>query len=238
MNSAITLPAGSERRAGIRKLMRRAFAALGGSLIFFAVCFFVPAGTLDWWQAWAYIGILLVPMSFSLRYFFRADPELLDRRLRFREREKEQRKFQKYSYPVFFLAYLIPGFDRRFGWSSVPLEIVILSEILVLAGYVMVARVFMQNSFASRVIEVEKEQKLIDTGLYARIRHPMYAGVLVMYCFSPLALGSWPAAVVMLGIPIMLTMRIRNEEEVLLRELPGYREYMQRVRYRIIPGIW
>jgi protein-S-isoprenylcysteine O-methyltransferase Ste14 len=134
--------------------------------------------------------------------------------------------------------YLLPGFDRRCGWSSVPVYVVIIADILVLAGYGIFVRVLKENRYASRIVEVEEKQEVIMTGPYALVRHPMYLAIMIMYVFTPLALGSYWAGLPALSLIFVLVARIRNEEKVLLAELSGYREYMQRVRYRLIPRIW
>jgi protein-S-isoprenylcysteine O-methyltransferase Ste14 len=199
---------------------------------------FLPAGTLAYWQAWVYLGILLVPMSFMLLYLLRNDPALLERRMRMREREPEQKLIVKLSYLVFLAVFLLPGFDRRFGWSHVPVAVVVAADLLVLLGYGLFALVLRENSYASRVIEVEQGQQVISSGPYAIVRHPMYLGTGTMYLMTPLALGSyWALFPALLLIPV-LVVRIRNEEQVLADGLPGYREYMKKTRYRLVPGIW
>jgi len=190
--------------------------------------FFLPAGTLAYWEAWVYLTVLLIPMVLVLIYLLRNDPELLERRMRMREKESEQKLIIKISYLYFLLAFLLPGFDKRFEWSNVPVVVVIVADVLVLR----------ENRYASRIIEVEQEQKVISSGPYAIVRHPMYLGVSLMYILSPLALGSYWATIPSLLIIPLLVARIRNEESVLGRELKGYKEYMQKTKYRLIPGIW
>jgi protein-S-isoprenylcysteine O-methyltransferase Ste14 len=139
---------------------------------------------------------------------------------------------------LFFIGLLIPGLDHRYGWSDVPLGTVLAADALVIAGYTLIFLVFRENSFASRVVEVVPGQRVVSTGPYAVVRHPMYLGSSIMWLATPVALGSYWALPFFFFIPAVLVYRILNEEEVLLRELPGYREYMQNVRYRLIPGIW
>ena len=182
--------------------------------------------------------ILVVPMILFVRYLYKNDPELLKRRLRMKERQKTQRLIQIVMWPFFLLAFIIPGFDYRWHWSDVPLTIVVLSDVLVLLSYLFIGLVFKTNSYASRIIEVEKGQKVITTGPYAIVRHPMYLGVLIMYIFSPLALGSYWALIPALLIVPILFIRIIGEEKELLENLEGYKEYVMKTKYRLIPGIW
>jgi len=207
-------------------------------LIVMGLMFFWPAGTFRYWQAWAYMGVVLIPMLFVLVYMLRSAPELLARRLQMRERERTQQGVISFGIVFLIGAFLLPGFDRRWGWSSMPWWVVVAADLLVLLGYAMIFRVFRENRYTSRTVQVEQGQQVISTGPYARVRHPMYVGVLVFYLASPIALGSWwaflPAAVI---LPI-LVVRILNEEQVLERDLPGYKEYKQKVRYRLVPSIW
>jgi protein-S-isoprenylcysteine O-methyltransferase Ste14 len=200
--------------------------------------FFLPAGTFSYWEAWAYMAIIFIPMLLVLAYLLKNDPDLLERRMKMRERETEQKLIVKLSVFQFLLAYLLPGFDQRFGWSNVPAAVVIVAELLVLLGYGIFFLVLRENRYASRVIEVEQEQQVISSGPYKIVRHPMYLGLLAFYIFSPLALGSyWAMIPALLIVPIFIA-RIRNEEIVLSRDLKGYQEYMQRTPNRLIPGIW
>lgn len=200
--------------------------------------FFVPAGTVDYWEAWVYCAVLLVPFLFVLTYLLRKDPELLARRIRIHEKESTQRRIIKASGLIFLVGLLIPGLDHRYGWSDIPVEAVLAADALVILGYALVFLVFLKNPFASRVVEVEPGQSVISSGPYAVVRHPMYLGTSIMWLATPVALGSYWALPVFLVLPVVLVYRIMNEEEVLLRELPGYREYTRKVRYRLIPGIW
>ena len=203
-----------------------------------AAFFFLTAGTLAYWEAWVYLFILFTPMTGLSIYLLRHDPALLERRLQYKERRKQQKGIIALSYPIFLLAFLLPGLDKRFGWTDTPLAAIIIAQVLVLAGYAIVIWVFRENSYASRIIEVQSGQKVIDTGSYSFIRHPMYLGVGTLYILSPLALGSWLAIIPALPLLIVLFFRIRDEEIALARDLPGYIDYMLKERYRLIPGIW
>ena len=200
--------------------------------------FFLPAGTWNYWQAWVYMGVLITPMFFAMIDLIKKDPELLERRMRLREKRSEQRLIIKVSLVFFLLAFILPGFDRRFGWSDVPVGLVIASDICILIGYLIIFRVMQINTFASRVIEVASEQKVIDTDLYSIVRHPMYVGAILLYVASPLALGSyWAVLPAIVIIPIIVA-RIKDEETTLDKDLAGYLEYKQRTKYRLIPFIW
>ena len=219
-------------------LTRRAILAAASAVAVFCLMFFAPAGTFAYWQAWTYMGVVLIPMLFVMVYMLRNAPELLARRLQMRERERTQKGVIGFGILFLFGAFLVPGFDRRWGWSTMPWWVVVAADLLVLLGYAMIFRVFRENQYTSRTVQVEQGQQVISTGPYAAVRHPMYVGVLVFYLASPIALGSWwaflPAAVI---LPI-LVVRILNEEQVLERDLPGYKEYKLKTRYRLLPGIW
>lgn len=199
---------------------------------------FVPAGSFSYWQGWLFLGVIFVPFIFAAAYFLKTDPGLLERRMRIREKEGEQKIIVFLSSVIFFTGLLLPGLDYRFGWSAVPVLLVLAADVLVVLGYVLTFLTLRENSYASRIIETEKGQKVISSGPYAYIRHPMYLGVIVMFLFTPLALGSYWAVFPFLTLPAFIALRILNEEVILLRDLPGYREYCGRVRYRLVPGIW
>ena len=220
------------------ELLKLVFSRLFVAFPVLMAMLFLPAGTFAYWEAWVYLAVLIVPMSFVLVYLLKHAPGLLERRMRLKEKEPAQRLILVVGFFCFFFAYLLPGFDKRFAWSQVPEVVVIVADLIVLFGYGIVFLVFRENPYASRVIEVEPGQKVISSGLYAVIRHPMYLGESLMFIFSPLALGSYWAMIPALGIVLLLVARIRNEEQVMMRELEGYPEYMQRTVYRLIPGIW
>jgi protein-S-isoprenylcysteine O-methyltransferase Ste14 len=228
----------STESVNMKALARRTYAVGAGTVLGLSALFFLPAGTLAYWQAWVYMAIVLIPMSFVGRYMLRNSPQLLERRLQAREREPAQKGIIVFGILFLLGTFLLPGFDRRWGWPAMPWWVVMVADLLVLLGYAMIFRVFRQNQYTSRTVQVEQGQQVISTGPYAVVRHPMYVGVLVFYLASPIALGSWwaflPAAVI---VPILIA-RILHKEQVLERELPGYREYEQKVRYRLLPGIW
>jgi protein-S-isoprenylcysteine O-methyltransferase Ste14 len=199
---------------------------------------FLPAGTVAFWEAWIYLAILLIPMSIVMLYFLKKSPEFLVRRMKLKEKEAEQKILVKLALIPFLLAFILPGIDKRFGWSNVPILIIVVAEILVCIGYIFVILVFKENRFASRIIEVEKGQKVIQSGPYRFVRHPMYLGTIIMYFASPLALGSYWAIIPAIFIIPILIVRIINEEKVLTKELEGYSEYKLTTRFRLIPGIW
>jgi len=220
------------------ELKKMVFSRFLMAAVVMAAMFFLPAWTFAYWEAWLYLAVILIPVLFVGSYLLKHAPDLLERRMRMREKEAKQRSILTLSFPLFLLAYLLPGFDHWFGWSNVPPAVVIITDLIVLLGYGLIFLVFRENRYASRIVEVGQEQEVISSGPYAIVRHPMYVGTLLFYCLSPLALGSyWAMIPAILLIPIII-MRILNEEAVLAKGLKGYPEYMQKIRYRLIPGIW
>ena len=177
-------------------------------------------------------------MSLIMFYFLKKAPELLARRMKFKEKEAEQKLIIKLSLIPFLLAFVLPGIDKRLGWSEISVPIIVAADVFVIIGYMFVFLVFKENQFASRVIEVEKGQKVIQSGPYRLVRHPMYLGSMLMYIASPLALGSYWAIIPALFIIPIYIARILNEESVLTKELEGYSEYKLKTRYHLVPGIW
>jgi len=224
--------------AHARNLKKKVLIRFLFLFVFLGLFILLPAGTFDYWQAYTYLIILIIPMLAALTYFFNRDPQFLERRMRVREIEQQQKTVQ-IVFLFFFLAmFIISGFDRRFGWSEVPVYIVLLTDIVILFGYLFILAVFRQNSYASRIVEIDANQTVITTGLYSLVRHPMYIGFLMMYLPTPLALGSYWGLIPMLAIPSALVFRIKNEEKVLREGLPGYIEYCTKTKYRLIPYIW
>lgn len=220
------------------QLRRMVVARPLAAVFILGAMFFLPAGTLLYWEAWLFMAILFIPMSAFAAYLLKYNPALLERRLRMREKESQQTVIIAVSSVVLLAIFLLPGFDKRFGWSSVPIWLVIAADVVVLLGYVFFILTLRENEYASRAVEVEQQQRVITTGPYSLIRHPLYLATILMFGFSPLALGSYWALIPVALYPPILVARIRNEEEVLLRDLDGYADYCKVVRYRLMPGIW
>jgi protein-S-isoprenylcysteine O-methyltransferase Ste14 len=208
-----------------------------------AAMLFLPAGTLKFWEAWVFLGSMFLPMFIFSVYFYKHDPQLVERRMQRQEKVKEQKLIMKVAIFFFMVALLIPGLDHRFGWTrellgAVPMWLRIVAQALVLGGYLMSFLVIYVNRFASRTIQVVAGQKVISEGPYALIRHPMYASVLVMWLSASMALGSYVALPFFALLVPVIVLRLLNEEKVLRQELPGYEAYCQRTRFRLVPYVW
>jgi protein-S-isoprenylcysteine O-methyltransferase Ste14 len=199
------------------KLIITVFVRLLIGITVLAAMFFLPAGTFMYWEAWAYMCTLFIPMVFVFIYLIKNEPDLLARRMKMKEKEAEQKLIIKFSYIPFFIAFLLPGFDKCFGWSNVPVVVVFISDFFILISYGIFFLVLKENPYASRIVEVESGQTVITSGPYAIVRHPMYSVVLLMYILSPLALGSYWAIIPMLLVIPVIIVRILNEEKVLSR---------------------
>ncbi len=225
----------------MRGLNIRAFAGLLQLVVALAVLIFLPAWTLHYWQAWILVAVFVACTLAITIYLMRNDPALLERRLKAgpgAEQENSQKIIQALAIVAFISIFVVSALDHRFGWSSVPPYVVALGDILIALGFYFVFLVFKENTFSSGIIEVGSEQKVITTGPYALVRHPMYIGALVMLIGVPVALGSWWGLSTIILMVVVLVWRLLDEETFLAKRLAGYSEYQSRVRYRLLPFIW
>ena len=207
-------------------------------LIVVGVLLFVPAGTLDYWQGWLFVALLFVPMFIAGVVLMFRNPELLRKRLEAKEEEKEQKWVVALSGLLFIAMFVVAGLNRRYLWWMLPDWAVYSATVLFLVGYLLYAEVLRENVWLSRTIEVQVYQKVVDTGLYGIVRHPMYAATLILFLTMPLVLASpWAFVIMLFYIPV-IDKRIRNEEMVLEEGLEGYKEYKKRVRYKVVPFVW
>ena len=220
------------------KLFIQALMKFLVGLLLVGLLLFLPAGTFGYWQAWLFIGILFVPMFIAGIWLMFSSPELLRKRLSAKEEQTEQKWVVALSSLLFIAMFIIAGLNFRFGWLLMPDWTTYVAAGIFLVGYVLYAEVMRENVWLSRTVEVQQDQKVIDTGLYGIMRHPMYSATLILFLSMPLVLNSvWSFALMLLYIPIIVK-RISNEEKVLEKDLAGYKEYKQRVRYRLIPFVW
>ena len=222
-------------------LARRTVLGFAQLIVVMAIALFGPAWTLDYPQAWVYLLIFVGCAAIITVYLGRNDPALLERRIDAgptAEKQPLQQLIQGVAAITFVGFLVVPALDHRFAWSQVPLAIEIAGDALVALGFFIVYLVFKENSFTAATIEVATGQKVISTGPYAIVRHPMYAGALVMLFGTPLALGSWWGLLLIIPMTLVLVLRLLDEERFLAKNLPGYTEYCQRVRYRLVPYIW
>ena len=199
---------------------------------------FLPAGTFDFFGGWLFVLVLFVPILMLGAVLFIKSPELLKKRLDGKEKDPTQKGVVAFSGLMFTCGFIVAGLDFRFGWSQLPKAITIAAAVLFLLSYVLYALVLGQNAYLSRTIKVENAQKVVDTGLYSVVRHPMYMATVLMFLTIPLILGSLIAFLIFCAYPFIIAIRIKNEEQLLTRELDGYAEYKQKVKYRLIPFIW
>ena len=221
-----------------RALFIRAISRFLAGLLLVAGLLFIPAGTWDYPQGWLLIGILFVPMFIGGLVMMKKNPELLKKRLNVREQESEQRSVILFSGIMFLAAFLSAGLSFRYSWLMLPVPVTIIAAIVFLAAYALYAEVLRENTYLSRTVEVQEDQKVIDTGLYGIVRHPMYMVTVLLFLAMPLVLGSVISFVIMLCYIPIIAKRIRNEEQVLQEGLPGYGKYMEKVKYRLLPFIW
>lgn len=220
------------------KLFSQAFVKFLLGVVVVGLLLFLPAGSLSYWQGWLLMGILFVPMFCAGLVMMARNPELLRKRLNAKEEEKEQQTVVKLSGLIFIAAFVVAGLNWRFGWCVLPNWAVWVSAVLFLACYLLYAEVLRENTYLSRTIEVQENQKVIDTGLYGVVRHPMYMATTVLFLAMPLVLASPISFAIMLLYIPLIAKRIKNEEKVLEAGLDGYKEYKTRVKYKVIPLIW
>ena len=207
-------------------------------VVLVGVLLFAPAGTLNYWNAWLFMGLLFVPMFIVGIILMIKNPMLLKSRLDDKEKEKDQKYVILYSGLMFLSGFIIAGFNHRFSWIIMPNNIVIASSILFLISYALYAEVLRENTYLSRTIKVQENQKLVDAGLYGIVRHPMYSITVFLFLTMPLILGSAISFIIFLTYPFIISKRIKNEEMILEKELKGYTEYKKKVKYRLIPFVW
>ena len=220
------------------KLFLKAISKYLFGVILVGILLFVPAGTFNYWNAWLFMILLFIPMFIAGIILMFKNPMLLKSRLDVKEKEKEQKQVILYSGLMFLAGFIIAGLNYRFSWITIPNIIVIISSIVFIVSYILYAEVLRENTYLSRTIEVQKNQKVVDTGLYGIVRHPMYSITLILFLTMPLVLGSIFSFIIFLIYPFIISKRIKNEEKVLERDLKGYKEYKKKVKYKLIPFIW
>ena len=220
------------------KLLLSALTKLIFGIVLIALLLFLPAWTFNYFGAWLFLGVLFLPMLIMGAVMLVRAPELLEKRLNNKEKEATQRGVVALSGLAFIGSFVLSALDFRFGWSPVPLWLTVTAAVVFLVGYGLYAEVMRENAYLSRTVEVQKGQKVIDTGLYGIVRHPMYLATLLMFLPIPLILQSLWGLIPMALYPAVIVIRILNEEKVLTRDLRGYKEYKKKVKYRLIPFIW
>ncbi len=220
------------------KLFIQAITKIFFGMALIGLMIFVPAGTLSFLNGWLFMGILFVPMFFAGIVMMFRNPELLKKRLNVKEKQSKQKVVVILSGIMFFVGFIVAGLGVRFQWYSLPKCVVFGATAIFLLAYLLYGEVIKENAYLSRIIEVQEGQKVIDTGLYSIVRHPMYSATIFLFLSMPLILGSIYSFLIFLAYPLIISMRIKSEEEFLEKELDGYREYKQKVRYRLIPFVW
>ncbi len=220
------------------KLLIQAITKFLAGIVLVGLMIFLPAGTLSYFNGWLFMGILFIPMFIAGVVMMIKNPELLSKRLKAKEKQGEQSIVIKLSGLMFLAGFIVAGLGVRFGWYMLPKEVVIASAVVFLIAYILYAEVLRENTYLSRTIEVQDNQKVIDTGLYGVVRHPMYSATVLLFLSMPIVLGSIYSFIIFLAYPFIIAKRIKGEEEFLEKELVGYSEYKQKVKYRLIPFIW
>ena len=220
------------------KLLTEALVKFTCGLALVGLLLFLPAGTLSYGRGWLFMGLLFVPMLIAGFVMLGKAPDFLAKRLDGKEKQKTQRGVVALSGLMFIGGFVVAGLDFRFGWSRMPGAVSAAASVLFLAAYALYAQVMRENAYLSRTIQVVEGQKVVDTGLYGIVRHPMYMATVLLFLMMPLVLGSWYALMVFCVYPALITVRLKEEEALLRKALPGYDAYMQKVKYRLIPFIW
>ncbi len=220
------------------KLFFQALFKFVAGVILIGILIFLPAGTLSFTNGWILMVILFIPMFFVGIIMMIKNPSLLEKRLNAKENEREQGTVVLLSGLMFLFGFIVAGLDFRFGWFPLPKAVVICAAAVFIVSYALYAEVLRENAYLSRVIEVQENQKVIDTGLYGIVRHPMYSVTVILFLSIPLVLGSLLSFIIFSAYPLIIVKRIKNEENLLEEELEGYKEYKTKVKYRLIPFIW
>lgn len=220
------------------KLLCNALVKFTCGFLLVGLLLFLPAGTLCYVNGWLLICLLFVPMLIAGFVMLCKQPEFLAKRLDVKEKQATQKGVVALSGLMFIAGFVVAGLDFRFGWSQMPLPVTVVASVLFLLAYVLYAEVMRENAYLSRTIKVEEGQKVVDTGLYGIVRHPMYMATILLFLMMPIVLGSWYALIVFAFYPAIIIVRLKDEEDLLTRELPGYAAYKEKVKYRIIPFLW
>ena len=220
------------------KLFFQAIIKFMLGVLIIGLLLFIPANTINYWNGWLFMGLLFIPMFIAGIFMMVKTPDLLRKRLNAKEKENEQKEVILYSGLMFLAGFIISGLNYKYSWTTIPNYIVIISSVVFLIAYILYAEVLRENAYLSRTIEVQENQKVVDTWLYGIVRHPMYAVTILLFLSMPLVLGSVISFVIFWVYPFIIAKRIKNEEEFLEKKLKGYKEYKNKVKYKIIPFIW
>ena len=221
-----------------RKLFYQAIIKYLLGVLIVGSLLFIPANSFTYWNGWLFMGLLFIPMFIAGIVLMIKNPELLKKRLNAKEKENEQKLVLLFSGLMFVFGFIVAGLNYRFKWVELPNIVIIISSFLFIIAYILYAEVLRENKYLSRTIEIQENQKIIDTGLYGIIRHPMYAVTMLLFLVIPLILGSIISFVIFLIYPVIISKRIKNEEKVMEKELKGYSDYKRKVKYKILPFVW
>ena len=220
------------------KLLINALTKFSCGLVLVGMLIFLPAGTLSYTKGWLLMVLLFGPMLIAGFVMLFKSPDFLAKRLDAKEKQATQKGVLAFSGLMFIGGFVVAGLDYRFGWSQMPRWVTITASVLFLVSYALYAEVMRENAYLSRTIKVEEGQTVVDTGLYGIVRHPMYMVTILLFLMMPIVLGSWYALIIFAFYPAIIIVRLKDEEDLLTRELPGYAEYKEKVKYRILPFIW